>query len=82
MGVEAPSAFAVEAAFHGRDRRLGQNVAGEPAEVVGDFLLGPAFAFPDGFEVVGDHGIDVDAALGLDGVGLLAGSHDRTLYRW
>ena len=69
MGVEAPAAFPVEAALHGRDGRLRQDVAGEPAQVVGDLLLGPAVALPDGFEVVGDHGVDVDAGVGPDRAG-------------
>jgi hypothetical protein len=61
VGVEATAAFAVEAAFHGGDRRLGQQVAGQLGEPVGDLLLGQAAAFADGFEVVGDDGVDVEA---------------------
>ena len=74
VGVEAPTAFSVEASLHGRDGGLGEDVAGEPPEAVGDFLLGPAVAFADGLEVVGDHGVDVDPGLGLDLGGLGGGS--------
>ena len=48
VGVEAAPAFAVETSLHGRDRRLGEGVAGELAEAVGHLLLGPALALPDG----------------------------------
>ena len=67
VGVEAAPALAVETSLHGRDRRLGERVAGELGEAVGHLLLGPALALPDGLQVVGHHRVHVEAvaALGL-----------------
>ena len=63
VGVESSAPVAVEAALHGRDRRLGEPMAGEPGQTLGDVLLGHPPAFPDRLDVVGDDRVDVHAVL-------------------